>query len=402
MSTFESGSLKEIQSWVSSRIEAQEAFRICGKGSRFVTTVSGKFEAFSSDILTLQKLNGTRFFDPDDMVVGVESGMNIRSLQEILAERNMLLPVNPWFTNSCVGSIVACNDFGPNRMDMGGIRDCIIGIEYINGKGEIVEAGGKVVKNVSGYDLTRMMLGSQGGLGVITAVNFKVIPRPAEPHGMYGIFKNAAWLPQVEELRKRRIPLDWIQAVLTPDSNWILGLGFSGNKPNRNRIESEIREVCGKTLAILPDGKSFPGQKFTPGEQRFEGFLPAICDAWEMDEPHFHVFVTLPTEEIFRFHFETFRKENFKIAVHPIGSDIHFMHKSFGMKEQLQHLEKIKSALVHPDSKLRWVRAAPEASFQELGKFGVANGDSLAQRLKRHLDPSGVFFAPYYDLEFNE
>ena len=132
MSTLESGSLKEIQSWVSSRIEAQEAFRICGKGSRFVTTVYGKFEAFSSDILTLQKLNGTRVFDPDDMVVGVESGMNMRSLQKILAERNMLLPVNPWFPDSCVGSIVACNDFGPNRMDMGGLRDCIIGIEYIN------------------------------------------------------------------------------------------------------------------------------------------------------------------------------------------------------------------------------------------------------------------------------
>jgi len=402
VSTFESGSLKEIESWVSSRIEAQAAFRICGKGSRFVTTVSGKFEAFPRDILTLQKLNGTRFFDPDDMVVGVESGMSIRSLQEILAERNMLLPVNPWFPHSCVGSIVACNDFGPNRMDMGGLRDCIIGIEYINGKGEIVQAGGKVVKNVSGYDLTRMMLGSQGGLGVITAVNFKVMPRPAEPHGMYGIFKNEAWLPKVEELRKLRIPLDWIQAVLTPDSNWILGLGFSGNKPNRNRIESEIREVYGKTLAIIRDGESFPGQKFTPGEQRFEGFLPAIYDAWEMDHSLFHVFVTLPTEEIFRFHFETFRKENFKIVVHPIGGDIHFMHKSFDIKEQLRHLEKIKSALVHPDSKIRWVKAIPEASYQDLGKFGVANGYSLAQRLKRHLDPSGVFFATYYDLEFDE
>ena len=77
------------------------------------------------------------------------------------------------------------------------------------------------------------------------------------------------------------------------------------------------------------------------------------------------------------------------------------MHKSFGMKEQLQHLEKIKSALVHSESKLRWVRAATEASFQELGRFGVANGYFLTQRLKRHLDPSGVFFAPYYDLEFD-
>ena len=77
------------------------------------------------------------------------------------------------------------------------------------------------------------------------------------------------------------------------------------------------------------------------------------------------------------------------------------MLKSIGMKKQLQYLEKIKSALVHSESKLRWVSAANEGSFQELGRFGVANGYSLAQRLKRHLDPSGVFFAPYYDLEFD-
>ena len=399
MSKFESGSLEEIQSWVSSSIEDQKAFRICGNGTRFVTKVSGNSESIPSNILSMQKLNGTRFFDPDDMVVGVESGMSIRTLQKMLAKRNMMLPANPWFPHSCIGSLVACNDFGPNRMNMGGLRDCIIGIEYINGKGEIVNAGGKVVKNVSGYDLTRMMLGSQGGLGVITAINFKVMPLPVEPHGMHGIFKDEAWLPQVGEIHKRRIPLDWIQALLTPDLSWILGLGYSGNALNRNRIESEIREVFGKTLDVHPEVGSFPGQKFTPGEERFGGFLKAIRDAWEIEDSHFHVFSTLPTEEILCFPFEKFRKENFKIAVHPIGGDIHFMHKSFGMKEQLQHLEKIKSALVHPDSKIRWVRAVPEASFQELGKFGVANGYSLAQRLKRHLDPSGVFFAPYYGLE---
>ena len=81
-----------------------------------------------------------------------------------------------------------------------------------------------------------MMLGSQGGLGVITAINFKVMPLPVEPHGMHGIFKDEAWLPQVGEIHKRRIPLDWIQALLTPDLSWILGLGYSGNALNRNRI----------------------------------------------------------------------------------------------------------------------------------------------------------------------
>ena len=77
------------------------------------------------------------------------------------------------------------------------------------------------------------------------------------------------------------------------------------------------------------------------------------------------------------------------------------MLKSINMKKQLQYLEKIKSALVHSESKLRWVSAANEGSFQELGRFGVANGYFSTQRLKRHLDPSGVFFAPYYDLEFD-
>ena len=159
MSTFESGSLEEIQSWVSSRIETKQAFRICGKGSRFVSVNYRKSADNSNVFLSLKKLNATRFFDPEDMVVGVEAGMGITLLQEMLEKSNMLLPVNPWFPDSSVGSIVACNDFGPNRMNMGGLRDCIIGIEYINGKGEIVQAGGKVVKNVSGYDLTRMMLG---------------------------------------------------------------------------------------------------------------------------------------------------------------------------------------------------------------------------------------------------
>ena len=399
MSTFESDSLKEIQNWVSSRIEKKQAFRICGKGSRFVSENSRKSADNFNDFLSLKNLNGIRFFDPEDMVVGVESGMSITLLQEILEKSNMFLPVNPWFPDSSVGSIVACNDFGPNRMNMGGLRDCIIGIEYINGKGEIVQAGGKVVKNVSGYDLTRMMLGSQGGLGVITAVNFKVMPKPVEAHGMFGIFNSESWLHQVEELHKRRIPLDWVQAVSTLDSNWLLGLGYSGNEPNRNRIESEISNLFEENLIVLADGESFPGQKFTPGRNRFKGFLLGIGDVWKMSESYFNVHATAATANIINFPFEQFHKENFKMLIHPIGGDIYFMHESSNRNEQLQHIGKIKSALVHPDSKLRWVSSNSGCSLQDLGKFGVANGYSLTQRLKRHLDPSGVFSSSYYNLE---
>ena len=401
MSTFEANSLEEIKNWVSNRIETNQAFRICGNGTRYVSVNSRKSTVNSSDLLLLKNLNAIRFFDPEDMVVGVESGMSVRTLQELLGERSMLLPVNPWFPDSSVGSVVACNDFGPNRMNMGGLRDCIIGIEYINGKGEIVHAGGKVVKNVSGYDLTRMMLGSQGGLGIITAVNFKVMPKPVEAHGMFGIFKSASWLSQVAELHKRKIPLDWIQAVSTVGSNWNLGLGYSGNAPNRKRIESEIIRIFGENLTVLADGESFSGQQFTPGENRFDGFLSVIRDVWRMPKSYFHVFMTAATENILNFPFELFRKENLKILIHPIGGDIHFMHESSDRKGQIQFLEKIKSTLVSPDSKLRWVSTNPENSLEDLGKFGLASGYSLTQRLKSHWDPRRIFSSGYYDFELD-
>ena len=114
MSTYEPHTIKEIQSWVYSRIESQDSFRICGNCSRKLTHASRNLDTTPSDILSLKNLNKTRFFDPDDMVVGVEAGMSIWTLQKMLGKRNMFLPVNPWYPESCVGSVAACNDFGPN------------------------------------------------------------------------------------------------------------------------------------------------------------------------------------------------------------------------------------------------------------------------------------------------
>ena len=391
-------SLEDIQKWVSSRIRMKKSFKICGKGTRFVDSISLESKLIPSDILSLQKLKGKRFFDPEDMVVCLESGMSVRKMNQILGKRNMFLPVNPWFSDSCVGSVVACNDLGPNRMNMGGLRDCILGIEYVNGKGEIVKAGGKVVKNVSGYDITRMLLGSQGGFGVITAVTFKLTPLPEKPFGMYGIFENEAWLSKVKELHEYRIPLDWVQGASTSDSKWILGLGYSGNLLKRTRIENEIKKIFGEKLVILPDGELFSGQNFTPGENRYNGFLKSFSDIWKLDRFHFHLFATLTTENTLSFPIDFFLKEDLKILIHPIGGDIHFLHKSTNSNDQLKLLEKIKSILVDSDSKLRWVSGAPKNSLNDLGEFAITSSFPLIKRLKNHLDPVGVFSAPYYDL----
>ena len=244
-----------------------------------------------------------------------------------------------------------------------------------------------------------MMIGSQGGLGVITALTFKLNPMPIEPHGMYGIFKNQSWLSKVKEIHKYRIPLDWVQAVSTNDSNWILGLGYSGNDLTRSRIEYEIRKIFGKNLKILADGELFPGQRFTPGERRFEGFLEGFRDLCDIDETGFHLFVTLTTEETLRFPIDKFLEDNFKILIHPIGGDIHILHKSIQKKEQMEYLKKIKSIIDGSEGKLKWVSCSKKNSQKDLGIFGVSNSFSLTKRIKNHLDPLGIFSSCYYDAD---
>jgi glycolate oxidase FAD binding subunit len=105
--------------------------------------------------------------------------MKLANLQTLLAEKGQFLPVDPMLPESAtIGGLLATNSFGPLKAGYGGLRDFCIGIEFATADGLVAKAGGKVVKNVAGYDLMKLLIGSQGTLGVITAANFKVYPKP--------------------------------------------------------------------------------------------------------------------------------------------------------------------------------------------------------------------------------
>jgi FAD/FMN-containing dehydrogenase len=119
-------------------------------------------------------------YDPGDLTVGVGAGMTLGCLQQMLAERGQFLPLDPMLpAQATIGGILAANAHGPLKAGYGGVRDFCIGIEFATAEGLVAKAGGKVVKNVAGYDLMKLMVGSLGTLGVITAANFKVFPKPA-------------------------------------------------------------------------------------------------------------------------------------------------------------------------------------------------------------------------------
>jgi glycolate oxidase FAD binding subunit len=131
-------------------------------------------------ILSTARMNAVVEHVPGDQVVRVQSGIRFGDLQERLAGSDQMLGVDPPEVGdgATVGGIVAANSSGPRRYRYGTVRDLIIGITVVLADGTVAKAGGKVVKNVAGYDLSKLFTGSLGTLGVIAECNFRLHPRP--------------------------------------------------------------------------------------------------------------------------------------------------------------------------------------------------------------------------------
>jgi glycolate oxidase FAD binding subunit len=118
-----------------------------------------------------------------DLTVTVEAGCTISDLQRTLAQHGQRLAVDPlWPEKATVGGVLSTNDTGPLRLRYGGLRDLIIGVTLALSDGTLARSGGKVVKNVAGYDLSKLVTGAFGTLGVITSATFRLHPLPKHTH----------------------------------------------------------------------------------------------------------------------------------------------------------------------------------------------------------------------------
>ena len=127
------------------------------------------------------RMAGITDYTPADYVVAVRAGTRLRDLQQALAVNGQWLPIDPpGGAEATIGGLVAANRNGPRRLLWGAVRDLVIGIRVALPTGEVIKAGGKVVKNVAGYDLAKLFIGSFGSCGIITDVTFKILPLPGE------------------------------------------------------------------------------------------------------------------------------------------------------------------------------------------------------------------------------
>ena len=129
-------------------------------------------------LIDMGRLAGVYRHDADDLVATVGAGTPLRAVQAALAKRNQRLAMDPGSTDATIGGMLATGESGPLRLGFGTPRDQLIGIEFVRADGVIAHSGGRVVKNVAGYDLGKLLTGSYGTLALITSATFRVHPMP--------------------------------------------------------------------------------------------------------------------------------------------------------------------------------------------------------------------------------
>ena len=182
MTIFSPSSEEQAADMVRTALADKNTFRIAGGGTR-----KALGRAVNPDMtISTQALNGITLYEPSEMVLSAKAGTPLSLIQKHLDENSQMLTFEPMDHRPLLGSqgeptigaIAAGNISGPRRIFGGAARDSLIGVRFVNGKGEIIKNGGRVMKNVTGLDLVKLQAGAWGTLGLLTEVTFKLLPKP--------------------------------------------------------------------------------------------------------------------------------------------------------------------------------------------------------------------------------
>jgi glycolate oxidase FAD binding subunit len=166
-------------------------------------------EAGRGQPLDMRPLAGISSYEPTELVVTVRAGTPLAELEAVLAERGQCLPFEPprFAPGGTVGGMVAAGLAGPARPAVGGVRDYVLGATLLNGRAELLSFGGQVMKNVAGYDVSRVLAGSLGVLGPICEVSLKVLPQPAAQATLRFEWPEAQGLAQLQAWGAQPLPI---------------------------------------------------------------------------------------------------------------------------------------------------------------------------------------------------
>ena len=226
-------------------IAAQTPLRVRGHGSK--DFYGGSLQG---ELLDTTVHSGIVSYEPTELVITARAGTPLAELEATLAEKGQCLAFEPprFEGRGTVGGMVAAGLSGPARASVGGVRDYVLGVQLINGRAEHLTFGGQVMKNVAGYDVTRLTIGSLGILGVLTEVSLKVLPiTPAEATLVFEIDQARA-LEQLHRWGGQPLPLNascWVHDTTTAGAPELLFVRLRG-------AAAAVQSAIAKMLQDLP------------------------------------------------------------------------------------------------------------------------------------------------------
>ena len=167
-----------VQDLVTDAMSAGTPLRISGRSH----WIDAGRPVNATRIATLAAHAGVVDYVPGDLTITVRSGTTLREIEEVTRANHQWFPLDPFGSrDGSIGATIATGSFGPLAHSFGRVRDLVLGLEFVTGDGKIVRGGGKVVKNVAGFDLVRLMTGSWGTLGIITEATLRLYALPSAP-----------------------------------------------------------------------------------------------------------------------------------------------------------------------------------------------------------------------------
>ena len=303
--------IEHFQAQISHAVAAGQTLCIQGGNSKHFYAPTTHSDA----VLDTRAHSGIVSYEPSELVVTVRCGTPLAELEAVLAEQGQCLAFEPPHfsvdgqSDATVGGMVACGLAGPARAVVGGVRDHVLGVQMLNGKGEWLTFGGQVMKNVAGYDVSRVLAGSMGTLGVITEVSLKVLPQaPAE-------VTLACHLPQADALAllhrwgAQPLPLNascWVNDTHTQAAQDMLFVRLRGAVAAVDaavpRMCADVAAVGGQAAAI--DQTQAKADWAACRDQRLPFFTPPAADMalWRLSLPQTAPVLDLPFAPFIEWH----------------------------------------------------------------------------------------------------
>lgn len=346
--------------------------RIRGSGTKFYIGDTGP-----TDIeLSSERLAGVIDHVPADLTVTVGAGTRVADLAAALARAGQFLPLDPPHANEAtVGGVIAANSNGFWRTRYGSVRDLLIGTRTALADGTVARAGGRVVKNVAGYDLDKILVGSFGTLGVIVEATLKVLPVPAASDGLVAGFARSADSFAAAHAIVRAASRAEACVVERTDAGWRLAIHVRGSGPAVKRaMDDARREIAARDGRMNELGDVLSGMRELPARAT-EGAL---------------VRVSLPLAASAAFAESAARLETLDSLVADAASGVTRVHLVGDDDAVARDAEALLLASRVVGGAGRIERRADHLRSRLLTWPTAPNGDFLMRRIKEAFDPAGI------------